>query len=102
MSRSIAPAVVALLLAIISTSTVAAEQTRFDSYRVYSVKISDEQQLRQLRGMDGTTGYDMWRSARHVGATAAIMVSPQKNDEFNEIVTAFGVETKLMVDNVQR
>lgn len=101
MARTIATVCVVVLLAITSSLSLA-ETIRFDNYRVYSLNISDEQQLQQLRQLQGSVGYDFWRPADVVGATADIMVAPHKLAEFTNIMDTMRVQSHLMVDNVQR
>lgn len=83
-------------------SIASASDIKFNNYRVYSVNISNVEQLQQLQQLEQMPGWDFWRSPEKVGTTADIMVAPHQAAHFAEIASELNVESRLMVEDVQR
>ncbi|XP_059616591.1 zinc carboxypeptidase-like [Phlebotomus argentipes] len=92
--------VLAVLVALVA-SVVCVEKARFDHYRVYSVPIETEEQLRQLQQIDShPNGYELWEYPSAVGITIPVMVPPHKRADFAEL-TANWANVRLEIENLQ-
>lgn len=80
-----------------------AEKARFDNYKVFSVEVSNEEQLKVLREMEEApfSSYDFWKAPGKVGHSVDVMVPPHKSSEFEELMSSLKFETKLKISNVQ-
>uniref|UniRef100_A0A1B0GQ25 Zinc carboxypeptidase A 1 n=1 Tax=Phlebotomus papatasi TaxID=29031 RepID=A0A1B0GQ25_PHLPP len=79
------------------------EKARFDNYKVFSVEVKNEEQLKVLREMEEApfSSYDFWKAPGKVGHPVDVMVPPHKSSEFEEIMSSLKFETKLKISNVQ-
>uniref|UniRef100_A0A1B0CK34 Zinc carboxypeptidase A 1 n=1 Tax=Lutzomyia longipalpis TaxID=7200 RepID=A0A1B0CK34_LUTLO len=61
---------------------------RFDNYKVYTVNVDNEAQLKVLFDLENVafSSYDFWKRPTKVGLPVDIMVPPHKASEFDEIM----------------
>lgn len=79
------------------------EKARFDNYRVYSVEITNESQLKLLQELDSIqTGISFMKMPMAIGKTVEIIVPPH---EFAKISVLFGeyeMKNWLKIENLQK
>lgn len=79
------------------------EKVRFDNYRVYSVNIENEEQLKVLRELeaypDGSIFLDY---PTIVGQTVDIIVPPHKFADIGEIFETFNFKNHIKTHNLQK
>lgn len=74
----------------------------FDNYRVFSVNVSNEDQLKVLRNLEESLDYDFWKSPSKIGNPATVMVPPRKANAFAKTLELFQLDATIMIDNVQK
>ncbi|XP_055681899.1 uncharacterized protein LOC129789271 [Lutzomyia longipalpis] len=80
----------------------AAEKARFDNYRVYTLKVTNEEQLKDLRMLeDQDQAYQFWDFPSVVGQDLDIMVPPHKLADIEEFTNYRGIPKQLKIQNVQ-
>ncbi|XP_055708911.1 uncharacterized protein LOC129805177 [Phlebotomus papatasi] len=94
---------VVLIFICILATIVSCEKARFDNYRVFTVGVDSEDQLKVLRELESvsSSSYDFWTSPTKIGRSVDIMVPPHKSAEFEEVMTTYQFATTLKVENVQ-
>lgn len=75
------------------------DKVRYDNSQVFRVNVTSEQQLDVLQSLQGT--FDFWKEPI-VGRTADVLVHPEQLDQFQRLLSLFGVENELKIENVQR
>lgn len=90
-----------LALLCVFFAVVAAEKMRFDDNRVYSLVVTNEEQLGWLHRLeiDGD-GFLFWNNIA-IGSNVDLMVAPHRLSEFEEISAQLGITSELKVENVQ-
>lgn len=111
---------------------VAAEQARFDNYRVYSIVVETKEQLKMLKDIEETSDsvspelfhkkidstchwnlilnatflrniqYSFWESPGKISSTVELIVPPHKFAEFGEITKNFELKTRLNIEDLQK
>lgn len=82
--------------------SASAEKARFDNYRVYSVSVENEIQLRALKELSATSdSYNFWDEPRSIGSSVDVLVPPHKFAHFSEIVEKFNFQITLTNSNLQ-
>lgn len=78
------------------------EKVRFDNYRVYSVNVTNEKQLKALHELeessDGTTFLE---SPTSVGQAAELLVPPHKFADIAELFDAYDIKNHIKTRNLQ-
>lgn len=93
---------ISCILLVIFATFVASEKARFDSYKVFTVDVENNAQLRSLHMLEQeSNGLDFWQTPI-IGRSADIMVSPHKFADFEDIVETLQLKSTLKIDNVQR
>lgn len=91
----------AILCVVLIAATVAAEPMRFDDNRVYTLEVTNQEQLNWLHQLESDgDGYLFWNSIA-IGSDVDLMVPPHKNAEFNELSDKLGISHVLKIENVQ-
>lgn len=86
------------ILVIIFLSTVVwSQQLTFHNFKVFSVKVQTQEQLKALSDID----YTYWKEPI-LGKDADIVVPPYKLNEFNDFVSALNLNTTLKISDIQR
>ncbi|XP_055682668.1 zinc carboxypeptidase-like [Lutzomyia longipalpis] len=89
------------VLTLFVVGVMCGERARFDHYRVYSVPIETEEQLRLLQEIDANpNGYELWDYPSATGMAIQVMVPPHKRADFAEL-TANWANVHLDVENLQ-
>lgn len=89
----------ALLCAMVAV--VAAEKLRFDDNRVYSLDVTNQEQLDWLHQLENDAdGFLFWNSIA-IGSNVDLMVAPHRMSEFDEMTAKFRIPHELKVENVQ-
>lgn len=79
-----------------------AEKARFDNYRVYSVHIENEEQLKVLQELElHPDGVSFFESPNVVNQTIDIMVPPHKFAEIAELFQTYKIENWIKTNNIQ-
>uniref|UniRef100_A0A8D8I4H9 Zinc carboxypeptidase A 1 n=1 Tax=Culex pipiens TaxID=7175 RepID=A0A8D8I4H9_CULPI len=90
------------LLFAASFCCVAAEQARFDNYRVHQVRIETEEQLQVLQYLEEhPDGYIFWDSPVQTNMELELVVPPHKYSDFEELTTKLNIKTRLRIKNFQ-
>lgn len=101
-----------------------AEKARWDNYQVWSLAVSNDDQLGVLQEIelkpDGVSftnfsvvplnifdqffkkQYSLWGSPNHVGKFIEIVVPPHKLGDFMEMVRNYDFKNKILTSNLQR
>lgn len=79
-----------------------AEKARFDNYRVYSVYIENEEQLKLLQELElHPDGISFLESPNGVDQTIDIMVPPHKFADITELFETYKIKNWIKTKNVQ-
>ncbi|XP_062127695.1 uncharacterized protein LOC133840056 [Drosophila sulfurigaster albostrigata] len=89
-----------LLLATFGLAKVSAEM-RYDNYKVYKVNIENMQQFELLNAKEKALQFSSWREARHLGDSSDIMLPPQTQQAFEQLLNSQNFNYTLKIDNVQ-
>lgn len=75
---------------------------RFDNHRVFSLKVTNEKQMKILRGIESqpSDGYQFWNSVVP-GKKVDLMVAPHKLDDFKNLANSLALEYELKIEDVQ-
>lgn len=81
---------------------VSAKLQRFDNYKVYEIKVLNEDHVNILRSLERDTNddYDFWNSPI-IGRSADIMVKPEKSDEFERMIKNYDLDIDVKIPNLQ-
>lgn len=80
-------------------STESSTKQRFDNFKVYSVKVENEEQLEVLEKLE-KKDYDFWESPI-LGNVADVMISPDREPYFESLMDIYKIERSVKVANVQ-
>lgn len=85
-------------------SLVAEKPVSFQNFRVFSVNVTNEQQLEGLRQFEESAvdGIDFWKSSNHIGGRSDVMVAPHQLATFEQVLQNLELQSHVMVDNVQK
>ncbi|GLV20125.1 uncharacterized protein CBL_21339, partial [Carabus blaptoides fortunei] len=94
---------VILLLIPLVLGTAWGRVARFDNYTVYRLTPKTDEQVLKLRQLE-TSGlnFDFWQSPSFKNAPVDLMVPPHRHAQFAELIQALQIDTKQIIDNVQR
>lgn len=91
-----------IFVIIFMATVVWSRQLRFDDFKVFSIKVENEEQLRVLKNLENDDdGYSYWKDPI-LGKIADLVVPPNKLNEFNALVSASNLNTTLKISNIQR
>lgn len=90
----------AIAVLVLCSSIALGEKARFDNYRVYTLKVTTEEQLTALQGIEEGGKYEFW-SPPTSKTDVDIMVPPHKFAEFSDLVDYLDIEFSLKIENVQ-
>ncbi|KAH8242214.1 hypothetical protein KR026_008458 [Drosophila bipectinata] len=77
------------------------EQVRYDNYKVYNVRIDDVEHYQLLSGQEKAFELNSWREARHPGDSSDVMLPPQYQEAFEDLLNKYNFTYKLKIDDVQ-
>lgn len=78
------------------------EKARFDNYRVYSVNVENEEQLKILNDLEAYPDGTMFlESPTGVGQIADLMVPPHKFADIAELFEAYEIKNRIKTANLQ-
>lgn len=79
------------------------EKARFDNYRVYSINVENEEQLKVLLELetypDGTL---FLNTPKSVGQTGTLIVPPHKYADIAEFFEAYNIKNHITAHNLQK
>lgn len=83
-------------------AVLSAKPQRFDNYKVFEIKVLNEDHVNILRSLerDATDDYDFWNSPI-IGRSADIMVKPEKSDEFERMIKNYDMDIDVKISNLQ-
>ncbi|GAB0100028.1 zinc carboxypeptidase-like [Sergentomyia squamirostris] len=85
-----------------SASISSGEKARFDGYKVLTVSVENEDQLKFLRELERKSlDYDFWTSVNKVGQSVDVMVPPHKFADFEEITRDWNFKVSTKISDVQ-
>lgn len=90
------------ILFVAIAAVVSTEPQRFDNYKVYQIKVLNEDHVNILRTLERnvTDDYDFWNSPI-VGRNTDIMVTPEKTDDFERMIKSFNMDIDVKIPNLQ-
>lgn len=82
---------------------IAADKARFDNYRVYSIEIKNEQQLKVLQQLENhQDGLLFLIPPMTVPMRVEILVPPHKFADISELCENHGIKNEIPIDNLQK
>ncbi len=91
-----------IFVIIFLTTVVWSRQLTFHDYKVFSVKVENEEQLDALQNLEhGDDGYSYWKDPI-IGRDADLVVPPNKLNDFNALASALNLRYTLKISNIQR
>lgn len=90
----------AIAVLVLCSSAVFGEKARFDNYRVYTLKVTSDEQLTTLQEIEEKGTYEFWSSPTAI-KDVDIMVPPHKFAEFDDLVSYLNIDFTLKIENVQ-
>lgn len=91
-----------LAIFIVGLLAVCAEKARFDNYRVYSVSIENEEQLKVLHELElHPDGITFMESPVAVGQMIDLVVPPHKFADIAELLKTYKIKYWIKIKNVQ-
>lgn len=91
---------IALLSLSLLITGVSLTKQRFDNYKVYSVKVQNDDQLKILENLE-RQDYDFWESPI-LGDVADIMVTPDQEQYFESLMGIHKFESSIKIANLQQ
>lgn len=83
--------------------TVLGDIVRFDNYRIYSVNIENDEQLKVLSDLEiNPDGLLFLDAPTGVGQIADIVVPPHKFDDLSEVFNTHEIRNQLKTENLQK
>ncbi|KAH8307011.1 hypothetical protein KR044_003180 [Drosophila immigrans] len=76
-------------------------QVRYDNYKVYKVNIENVQQFDLLNAQEKALQLSSWREARYLGDSSDIMLPPQTQQDFEQLLHSQNFNFTIKIDNVQ-
>ncbi|GAB0094441.1 zinc carboxypeptidase-like [Sergentomyia squamirostris] len=87
---------------LVTLALVRAEPFRFDNYRVYTVKIQNDDQLKALKGLEtGPHQYEFIDDPARSGQEVDLIVPPTYQDQFENLIKAESLKVELSIPNLQ-
>lgn len=94
---------VTFVIAFASFSVIFCEKVRFDSYRVYSIKIESIMQLKALQELENDqNGLTFMEAPLAIGIDAELIVPPDKFSDISEFFEKFDMKNEVKTNNLQR
>lgn len=90
---------ISLLSLCLLITGVSLTKKRFDNFKVYSVKVQNDDQLKILENLE-RKDYDFWESPI-LGDVADIMISPDQEQYFQSLVNMHQLESSVKIANLQ-
>ncbi len=83
-------------------TAVLSESKRFDNYKVYEVKVLNEDHVNILRSLERNVldEYDFWNSPI-IGRNTDIMVPPEKSEDFEKMIKDLNMDIGVKISNLQ-
>lgn len=82
---------------------IAAEKARFDNYRVYSIEIKNEEQLKVLQQIENhQDGLLFLIPPMMVAMRVEIVVPPHKFADISELCEKYGIKNEIQIENLQK
>ena len=79
------------------------EKARFDNYRVYSINVENEEQLKVVREISGyTDGILFLNTPSGVGQSGTLIVPPHKYADVAELFEAYKIKNEMTASNLQK
>lgn len=92
-----------ILILLVGFSIVNGEKARFDNYRVYSIEVTNETQLKLLQELeDFQNGISFMKEPTTTGATVEIIIPPHQIAEIIEFFNEHKFQYRLKIENLQK
>lgn len=88
-----------VLLTGVLISLANGDKVRYDNSQVFRVNVQTERQLDVLQTLQGI--FDFWKEPL-LARTADVLVRPEQLVQFQRLMSQFGIENELKIQNVQR
>lgn len=79
-----------------------AEKARFDNYRVYSVNVENDNQLKVLQELEEVSGGIIFLDSPNFEGTVNIVVPPHKFADVNELFKTYNMKHHTKTNNLQK
>ncbi|XP_065357624.1 zinc carboxypeptidase [Calliphora vicina] len=74
---------------------------RYDNYKVYKVKIENVEEYNQLMALESELQLDFWSEVHNYGESCDVMVKPDLQQKFEEILQKSMIVYEVKIQNVQ-
>lgn len=93
----------ALFVLSFASIVLSGQQRRYDNYRVYSIVVRNEEQYRGIEDLKAnlTVPLTYWKGANYPNSTADVMVAPEDQPIFEELLYTQQVPFAVKIENVQ-
>lgn len=83
-------------------TAISGERARYDNYRVYSVRIENEQQLKVLKDLDNNRdGWSFMTSPMSISQSVDILIPPHKFASISDLFETHNLENAIKINNLQ-
>ncbi|GBP80206.1 Zinc carboxypeptidase A 1 [Eumeta japonica] len=90
-----------ILLLLIAVSATTAQKS-FKNYKVYNVVPETEEHVLSLVGLQDSKGIDFWTDLVDVGQVVRIMVAPEEQDSFLDLMHKWKISSEMTIEDVQK
>lgn len=95
--------VVLFTAVLIFFNSMSAEKARFDNYRVYSIEIANEEQLKVLQQLENhQDGLTFLIPPLAVPMRVEILVPPHKFADISELCEDHGISNEIQIEDLQK
>lgn len=92
-----------ILLFFVSFTITYGEKVRFDNYHVYSVEITNENQLKLLQELESIqNGISFMKMPIAIGQIVGIIVPPHEFAAISELFEEYEIKSRLKIENLQK
>ncbi|KAJ8950617.1 hypothetical protein NQ318_010816 [Aromia moschata] len=71
------------------------------SYKVYQVTPSSMDEANALKQLESNENFDFWSDLRAINISINIMVSPSAQDEFEDLLESYSIDSTVLIDDVE-
>lgn len=95
--------IVLFTVVLISLESISAEKARFDNYRIYSIEIANEDQLKVLQQLENhQDGLLFLIPPLAVPMRVEILVPPHKFADISSLCEEHGITNEIQIEDLQK
>ncbi|KAJ8970944.1 hypothetical protein NQ317_008291 [Molorchus minor] len=92
---------VTLVYLLLVSLTLASCRTYYDSFKVYQVTPKSMEEAKLLQELENNENYDFWSDLRTLHSPVNIMVSPDAQYEFENLLDTYQIDNSVLISNVE-